>query len=92
MIRVSIKQSKTDQFRRGVDLFLRRTGTDLCLVTAVLNHLVARGSGIGLLFLSQDANSSLDSILWPQFGRHPGVRNYNQSKCCGHMSIEGWVV
>ena len=30
VIRVSIKQSKTDPFCRGVNLFLGKTGTDLC--------------------------------------------------------------
>ena len=38
-VRVTIKQSKTDPFRRGVDLFLGRSRTDLCPVAAVLPQL-----------------------------------------------------
>ena len=36
---MSIKQSKTDPFRRGVDLFVGLTGTDLCPVAAILDYL-----------------------------------------------------
>ena len=53
-VRVAIKQSKTDPFRRGVDLFLGRTGNDLCPVGAILNFLVARGPQSGPLFAFAD--------------------------------------
>jgi len=43
IIRVSIKRSKTDPFRRGVDLFFGKSGSDLCAVLAILNYLVVRG-------------------------------------------------
>jgi hypothetical protein len=36
-VRVAIKQSETDPFRRGVDLFLGRTGNDLCPVGAIFS-------------------------------------------------------
>ena len=36
-VRVSIKASKTDPFRRGVDIFLGRTGADLCPVSSLLS-------------------------------------------------------
>ncbi len=53
-IRVRIKASKTDPFRKGVDIFLGRTGTDLCPVTALLNYLCIRGSSHGPLFVFAD--------------------------------------
>lgn len=43
VVRVTIKQSKTDPFRKGVNLFLGRTGTELCPVMALLGYMVARG-------------------------------------------------
>ena len=49
-IRVAIKQSKTDPFRRGVQLFIGRTRTDLCPVAAMLSYLDVRGPGPGPLF------------------------------------------
>jgi len=40
---ITIKQSKTDMFQKGVDLFVGRTGSDLCPVATVLDFLQARG-------------------------------------------------
>ena len=53
-VRVTIKQLKTDPFRKGVDLFTGRTSTDLCPVAAVLDYLQARGTSPGQLFCFAD--------------------------------------
>ena len=50
-VRVTIKQSKTDPFRKGVDSFIGRTSTDLCPVAAVLYYLQARGTFPGTIVL-----------------------------------------
>ena len=54
LLRVSIKQSKTDPFRKGIDLYMGRTGTEVCPVAAMLKYLVARGSQAGPLFRFED--------------------------------------
>ena len=54
VVRLRIKQSKTDPFRQGVDLFLGKTLTDLCPVAALLNYLVTRGGEPGALFHFKD--------------------------------------
>lgn len=41
-LRVTIKQSKTDPFRRGIDLFLGKTTTNRFPVKAMLNYLLVR--------------------------------------------------
>ena len=51
VIRVFIKQSKTDPFRKGIHLFMGRTRSDICPVKALLNYLVLRGKKEGPLFL-----------------------------------------
>ncbi len=53
-IKVHIKASKMDPFRKGVDIFLGRTGSDLCPVRALFNYLCARGSSQGPLFVFAD--------------------------------------
>ena len=53
-VRVRIKQSKTDPFRKGIDLFVGATGNDLCPVAAVLDFLQARGTEPDPLFLFAD--------------------------------------
>ena len=54
MIRVRIKQSKTDSFRQGVDIYLGRTDTDICPVKAILPYLAIRGNRPGPLFIQED--------------------------------------
>ena len=51
---VHLKQSKTDPFRRGVDVYLGRTDSDLCPVGALLAYLVRRGWESGPLFRHND--------------------------------------
>ena len=42
VIQVTLKQSKTDPFRKGVAVYLGRTDTDLCPVAAILSFMAAR--------------------------------------------------
>ena len=51
---IKIKQSKTDPFRRGIDLFVGKTNSSLCPVTVVLNYLCTRGMETGPLFRFRD--------------------------------------
>ena len=53
-LEVRIKASKTDPFRKGVSVFLGRTGGILCPVAAILDYMVRRGPGEGLLFSFRD--------------------------------------
>ena len=54
MVRIRLKQSKTDPFRRGVDVFLGRTGVDLCPVAALLASVAVRPHFRGPLFMFQE--------------------------------------
>lgn len=45
MIRITIKQLKTDPFRKAINRFIGKTSTDLCPVSALLNYLTVRGLG-----------------------------------------------
>ena len=51
LIRIRIKQSKTDPFRAGVDVFLGHTDSKICLVVALTDYLIKRGSRSGPLFI-----------------------------------------
>ena len=54
LVQLHLKQSKTDQFRQGAFIYLSRTGTDLCPVSALLAYLAIRGDAPGPLFIHQD--------------------------------------
>ena len=49
-VRVFLKRSKTDQFHRGVAVYLGATGNDLCPVAAVLAYVAVRGEDPGPFF------------------------------------------
>ena len=71
LVRVTIKQSKTDPFRQGVTLFLGKTGSAICPVEALLPYLAVRSSRPGPLFVLEDGRmltrqlfgTALDTIL-----------------------------
>ena len=50
ILRICIKQSKTDPFRKGVHIIVGATGDCLCPVAAVLQYLAIRGKEPGPLF------------------------------------------
>ena len=52
VLRIFLKRSKTDQYGRGVKVFIRRTGNLLCPVEAVRIYVERRGSAAGAFFCS----------------------------------------
>ena len=57
-LRLTIKQSKTDPFRKGVNLYVGRGQANLCPVSAVRGFLSVRGSTPGPLFVFEDGRGS----------------------------------
>ena len=54
ILQITIKQSKTDPFRKRVDLFVGRVSSPLCPVAAVTGYLCVRGTSPGPLFRYAD--------------------------------------
>ena len=54
VVQVKIKQSKTDPFRQGVQLYLGKTDEDICPITGILPYLAIRGAKPGPLFVLED--------------------------------------
>ena len=54
LLEIKIKASKTDPFRKGVTVYIGRTGEKLCPVAATLSYMVMRGPGEGPLFTFSD--------------------------------------
>ena len=65
---LSIKVSKTDQFRRGTQIVLGATAADLCPVAALLDYLAVRGGAPGPLFITSDSHALTRSVFvqWVQ--------------------------
>ena len=54
MLKLHLKASKTDPFRKGVDVVVGRTSDKLCPVAATLAYLALRGNSPGFLFKFRD--------------------------------------
>ena len=69
MIHLSLRQSKTDTFGIGVTIYLGRTGSTLCPVSALLAYLVFRPPTHGPLFLLQSGQPLSRAVL-EQYAKH----------------------
>ena len=54
VLKVHLKTSKTDPFRKGVDVFVGKTDNELCPVAAMLSFLTQRTAKLGFLFQYAD--------------------------------------
>ena len=66
MVRVFLQKAKTDPFGNGVCIFLGRSGSSLCPVSAILNYLAVRPQGAGPLLIWEDGTP----LLREQFVHH----------------------
>ena len=83
-MRVTIKQSKTDPFCKGIDLYIGRTGNDLCPVAALLNYLVERGTESGPLFIFQNERSLTRQRFLDSVRRALREAGIDDTKYCWH--------
>ena len=63
MVRIRIKQSKTDPFRQGVYIYLGRTDNNLCPVKAILPYLALQGNVPGPLFMLKNGRRLTHQIF-----------------------------
>jgi len=54
LLQVTIKQSKTDPFRRGIHLYMGATNDRICPARAILSYLAERGGQVGPLFMTEE--------------------------------------
>ena len=73
VMRVTIKASKTDSFRKGIHIFFGVTGNTLCLVTALLSYRASRGDSPGPLFHFENGTRKQLSLALRQVVTHSGV-------------------
>ncbi len=57
LLRVRLKYSKTDPFRKGVDVFVGKTGNELCPVQVMVTYLRIRGWKPGPLFCTWEGKA-----------------------------------
>ena len=84
ILQVSIKQSKTDPFRKGISLFLGKTSANLCPVTAMLNYLIVRGNRSGPLFIFRNGQYLTRERLVTALRTALKSVGLDESKYCSH--------
>ena len=83
LLRVPIKRSKMDPFRKEISHFLGRTKADICPMTAVVGYLKKRGTDKGVLFKFNNGHLlTRTKFVEVRAGlRKAGINN---SKYCSH--------
>ena len=56
MLKIHLRRSKCDQFGKGVDVFVGRSGNELCPIDAIVVYSVVRGSALGPFFCDKKGN------------------------------------
>ena len=56
MLQITIKGSKTDQLRQGINIVVGKTGSHICPVKSVLAYMACRGFKPGPLFCHKDGS------------------------------------
>ena len=60
---IHLKKSKTEPFRRGIDIYVGATGSDVCPVSALLQYIGVRSSTAGPLFIFHSGQFLTRSLL-----------------------------
>ena len=84
LIRLLIKQSKTDPFRQGVEVFLGASNGDLCPVKALLEYVSIRPAVQGALFLFESGAPLTHSALVDKLHQALRQAGLNDSDFNGH--------
>ena len=90
ILQVHLKISKTDPFHSGVDVFIRKTGSDLLYpVTIMINYLARRGSRDSELFAYRDGRFMTRESLAVQIRDALSASGLDALKYSGHSFRSG---
>ena len=95
-IRVTIKQSQTDPFRRGINIFLGCMNQPLCPGLPVAAYLAIRSADPCPLFIFQDGtplsrDQLVKAVLFAQMQHRPSsIQRPQLLHWCGHCGGSMW--
>jgi len=91
LLKIRLKQSKTDPFRVGADVFMSRTHNKLCPVLALLVWLIRRGNGnqTGPLFYFQSGAPLTRSTFVTRFKEALSAAGIEPARFSGHSFRSG---
>ena len=84
ILRLRIKQSKTDPFHQGVDIYLGSTQRDVCPVSALINYIAICSACPGPLFIFQNGSYLTQAALVSHFQAPLQQAGFNHQDFNGH--------
>ncbi len=84
MLKLHLKASKTDPFRRGVDIVVGRTQDKMCPVAATLAYLALRGNGPGFLFHFRNGKPLIKNRFVEEVRSALAAAGLNPKEYAGH--------
>ena len=84
VVKLRLKASKTDPFRKGVDIVVGRTDNKLCPVSAMMAYLAIRGNHAGFLFKFQDSRLLTKTRFVDYIREELGKVGFNPRDYAGH--------
>ena len=84
MIQIHLKRSKCDQFGKGSDIVVGRTGTTICPVAALLRYITARGDKPGPFFLTKSGSAATKPWFVGHIRTALGALGLPQGDFAGH--------
>ena len=84
LLAVTIKASKTDSFRKGVQIFIGCTGCECCPFAAVLPFLALRGTATGPLFRFMNGDPLTRDAFVREVRRALSSAGVDPGAYCGH--------
>ena len=82
-VRIHLSHSKTDQFSKSVDVYLGKTGEELCPVSTLLAYLAVRGEP-GPLFRLRDGHVLTKDMFVARVRIALNVLGFDGAKYTGH--------
>ena len=90
MVQITLKTSKTDPFRKGVNIVIGATDNDLCPVQALFSYLRMRGGAPGPLLMLKDGSRLTRSYFVSRIRAALSALGYcNTSQYSGHSFRAG---
>ena len=84
LLAVTIKASKTDPFRKGMQIFIGRTGCECCPLAAILPFLALRGTATGPLFRFANGDPLTRDAFVREVRRALSSAGVDAGAYCGH--------
>ena len=84
MLKIHLRRSKCDQFGKGVDVFMGRSGNELCPIDAIVVYSVVRGSALGPFFCEKKGNPLSKTCFIGEMRKALSALGLQQDQYAGH--------